>query len=223
MKALKIEIYSDLICPWCYIGKKRMEDGLKMLGPGVSYEIHWRAFELNPDMPAEGMDRKSYRSAKFGSWERSLAMDRDVTANGAAAGLDFHFEKIERTPNTFLGHRLIWFAHKQGKQNEINDALLHAYFSEGRDVGATQTLVAIADDTGLDAGEVAAFLASDEGTEEVRAEERQARERGLTGVPFFMVNGVPAFAGAQLPEHFAEVFRNALGTTGNCTGESCRV
>ena len=207
---IRIEVYSDLICPWCYIGKRRMEEGLKLLGVGVGYEIVWKAFELNPGMPVEGMDRKTYRSRKFGSWERSLAMDQDVTATGAVAGLEFNFPKIERTPNTFLGHRLIWFARKEGKQNEINDALLRAYFTEGRDVGEAQTLVAIAAEKGLDAERVAAFLAGDGGAEDVREEERQARERGLTGVPFFIVNGVPAFTGAQLPEHFAQVFRSAI-------------
>jgi predicted DsbA family dithiol-disulfide isomerase len=220
---LIIEVYSDLICPWCYIGKKRMEDGLKLLDPTVSYEIRWKAFELNPDMPPGGMDRKAYRSQKFGSWERSLGMDREVTANGADAGLQFNFSKINRTPNTFLGHRLNWFAHQQGKQNEITDALLRAYFSEGRDVGEAQTLVAVASENGLDVAKVAAFLASDEGTMEVREEERQARERGLTGVPFFIVNGVPAFAGAQVAEHFAETFRTVLETTGTCSGESCEI
>ncbi len=220
---LTIEVYSDLICPWCYIGKQRMEGGLKTLGPEVSYKIIWKAFELNPEMSAEGMDRKAYRSAKFGSWERSQAMDRDVSKSGTDAGLDFHFETIERTPHTFFGHRLIWFAGQLGRQDDLNDALLRAYFSEGRDVGDARTLAAIAGENGLDENQVVAFLASEEGAKEVREEERSARERGLAGVPFLIVNGVPAFAGAQLPEQFAKVFRNATAAATDCSGGSCAI
>jgi len=220
-KALRIEVYSDLICPWCYIGKRRMEDGLALLGEGATWDVIWRPFELNPDMPKEGMDRKTYRSRKFGSWERSLAMDRDVTANGAAAGVEFNFAKIDRTPNTFLGHRLLWLAQKEGTQNKLNDALLRAYFTDGRDIGDPETLVMIAEENGMNPQSVAAFLASEEGAKEVRDEEQHAHQLGLTGVPFFIVNSVPAFSGAQLPAHFAEVFRSALGAVANCGGPAC--
>jgi predicted DsbA family dithiol-disulfide isomerase len=218
---LRVEVYSDLICPWCYIGKRRMEDGLALLGADVSWEIIWRPFELNPEMPAEGLDRKTYRSRKFGSWERSVAMDRDVTANGAAAGVEFNFEKIDRTPNTFLGHRLLWLARKEGTQNQLNDVLLRAYFTEGCDIGDAPVLAAIAKEGGMDPEKVAAFLASSKGADEVRAEERRAHEMGLTGVPFFIVNGVPAFSGAQLPAHFAEVFQAARRTGEKCGAGSC--
>jgi predicted DsbA family dithiol-disulfide isomerase len=187
-----------------------MEDGLALLGESATSEIIWRPFELNPDMPTEGMDRKAYRSRKFGSWERSLAMDRDATASGADAGVQFNFGKIDRTPNTFLGLRLLRLAQKEGTQNQLNDALLRAYFTDGRDIGNAETLVMIAEENGMNPQSVAAFLASNEGAKEVREAERHAHQLGLTGVPFFIVNGVPAFSGAQLPAHFAEVFQSAL-------------
>lgn len=218
-KTLNIEAYSDVVCPWCYIGKRRLEDGLKLLDAKVRHEVVWKAFELNPHLPVEGLDRHTYRVRKFGSWERSLAKDHEVAANGATVGLKFHFQRIERTPNTFLAHRLLWLAHQEGRQDELKEALMHAYFTEGRDVGQAETLAVIAREAGMNAEKVAAFLDGDEGATEVREEERQARSIGVDGVPFFIVNGVPALSGAQLPATFAEVFRNALQWPGGGPGD----
>ena len=109
----RIEIYSDLICPWCYIGKHRLHDGLKHLGDGFRSDIVWRPFQLNPDMPKEGMDRKTYRTLKFGSWERSQTLDSDVAATGESLGLEFNYDQVRTTPNTLAGHRLLWWARAQ--------------------------------------------------------------------------------------------------------------
>ena len=123
MNALNIEIFSDLICPWCYIGRRRLEAGLKILGANELPNIIWRPFELNPDMPKAGLDRKAYRSAKFGSWERSQAMDREVAEIGRTLGLEFNYDRVLITPNTRAGHRLLWWARDKGLQDALADAL----------------------------------------------------------------------------------------------------
>jgi predicted DsbA family dithiol-disulfide isomerase len=110
MSALNIEVYSDLICPWCYLGERRMETGLKMLSKEFTPQVIWRPFQLNPDMPVAGMNRKIYRTKKFGSWERSLAMDAEVAATGKKLGIEFNYDKVLMTPNTMSGHRLMWWA-----------------------------------------------------------------------------------------------------------------
>jgi predicted DsbA family dithiol-disulfide isomerase len=117
MSKLKIEIYSDLICPWCYIGKRRMQAGLKLFGSEFSPEIIWRPFQLNPGMPSEGMDRKIYRSRKFGSWERSQAMDNNVASIGRSLGIEFHYDRVLVTPNTVAGHRMLWWAGQRKRQD----------------------------------------------------------------------------------------------------------
>jgi predicted DsbA family dithiol-disulfide isomerase len=135
MKTTKIEIYSDIICPWCYIGKRRMEAGLKLLDQEFNHTIVWRPFQLNPDMPLEGITRKIYRSRKFGSWERSVAMDTELAATGKSLGIDFNYDKVLMTPNTFAAHRLLWWAEQRNVQDPLVEALFSAYFVEGRDVG----------------------------------------------------------------------------------------
>jgi predicted DsbA family dithiol-disulfide isomerase len=211
MTSLSIEIYSDLICPWCYIGRRRLEAGIKLLGASEPPDILWRPFELNPEMPKAGLDRKAYRSAKFGSWERSQAMDRDVAATGKTLGLDFNYDRVLVTPNTFAGHRLLWWARDQGSQDILADAIFRAYFTEGLDIGKNEVLVEVAADAGLSEEDAKRFLESDHGREEVLEEERQGLRRGLNGVPFFVINGIPAFSGAQQPDIFVETFRQVLG------------
>src|SRR6266446_1137172 len=149
MNALNIEIFSDLICPWCYIGRRRLEAGLKILGANELPNIIWRPFELNPDMPKAGLDRKAYRSAKFGSWERSQAMDREVAEIGRTLGLEFNYDRVLITPNTRAGHRLLWWARDKGLQDALADALFRAYFTEGRDIGENEVLSEIAAEAGL--------------------------------------------------------------------------
>src|ERR1700732_3554952 len=130
---LTVDVISDVICPWCYIGKRRLEEAVAAFGR-EQVRVRWHPFQLNPRMPKEGVNRREYRTAKFGSWERSLALDAQVAAAGRAEGIPFAHEKIERTPNTLDAHRLIWLAEKEGVQNAVVEALFRAYFTEGRDI-----------------------------------------------------------------------------------------
>jgi predicted DsbA family dithiol-disulfide isomerase len=211
MNTMKIEIYSDLICPWCYIGKRRMQAGLKLLGKELAPKIVWRPFQLNPDMPIEGMNRKNYRTKKFGSWKRSMAMDAEVAATGKSLGIDFCYDKVLITPNTLAAHRLLWWAEQRNHQDRLVEALFSAYFAEGRDVGRHDVLAEIASEAGLPLAEARAFLDSDAGKKELKEEELKGLKLGLQGVPFFVFNGVPAFSGAQAPHVFLEMFQEALG------------
>jgi predicted DsbA family dithiol-disulfide isomerase len=222
MNTMKIEIYSDIICPWCYIGKRRMQAGLKLLDQEFNPRIVWRPFQLNPDMPVEGMKRKIYRTRKFGSWERSVAMDAELAATGESLGIDFNYDKILITPNTLAGHRLLWWAEQRNHQDALVEALFSAYFAEGRDVGRHDVLAEIASEVGLPPVETRAFLDSDAGQKEVKEQELKGLKLGVQGVPFFVLNDVPAFSGAQMPHVFLEVFQKALAQdTPRCTLESC--
>jgi predicted DsbA family dithiol-disulfide isomerase len=211
MTSLNIENYSDLICPWCYIGRRRLEAGIKLFDAGEPPKILWRPFELNPEIPKAGLDRKAYRSAKFGSWKRSQSIDRGVAATGKTLGLDFNYDSVMVTPNTLAGHRLLWWARGKGSQDILADALFRAYFTEGLDIGKNEVLVEVAADAGLSEEDAKCFLESDHGREEVLEEEQEGLRHGLNGVPFFVINGIPAFSGAQQPDIFVEIFRQVLG------------
>ncbi len=193
---LVIEVISDAICPWCWVGKRRLERALAALSPEISATVTWRPFELNPDMPKEGLDRRAYRSRKFGSWEHSQGLDAQVAAAAKADGLDFHHDRMERTPNTIDAHRLIWLAGREGKQDAVVEGLFSAYFHEGRDVGASDVLVEVGSAAGLDRARTLALLSSDEGLKEVAAELDRAGRLGVSGVPTVVVNGRPLFSGA---------------------------
>ena len=211
MNRLIIEIYSDLICPWCYIGRRRLGEALRRLAFSEPPNIVWRPFELNPDLPNLGLDRRAYRIAKFGTWERSQAMDREVTETGKALGLAFHYDRVLVTPNTLNGHRLLWWTRETALQDSLAEALFRAYFSEGGDLGKLEVLADVAAEVGLSREQARLFLESNQGREEVLAEEREARRRGLNSVPFFFLNAIPAFAGAQPPQAFVEAFSKVLG------------
>jgi predicted DsbA family dithiol-disulfide isomerase len=197
---LTIEVFSDVICPWCYIGKRRLEKALQLLGRRHDWEVVWRPFELNPGMPAEGIDRRAYRTAKFGSWERSLELEARVAAVGATVGIPFAFDRIARTPNTFDAHRLIGYARQHGRQDALVEALFQAYFVEGRNVGDRSVLAAVAAEAGLDPAEIARLLESDRGTDDIRGELERGRRLGIDGVPYFLINRKVALSGAQEPE-----------------------
>jgi predicted DsbA family dithiol-disulfide isomerase len=214
---LAIDVISDVICPWCLIGKRRLE---KALGnrPAV---VRWHQFQLNPDMPREGSDRKSYRIAKFGSWERSQELDARVAAAGQGEGIAFHFERQSRTPNTLDAHRIIWLAGEQGVQDAVVEALFLAYFTDGRDLSDRATLAETAAGAGLDRAAVVGLLAEDAGLDVVRADEERAHRLGVSGVPFFVVNGWVALSGAQPPELFRQAFEQAGEAA--VAGEACEV
>ena len=207
-----IEIFSDVICPWCYIGKRRLETALDLLGGENTVEVRWQPFQLNPSMPIEGIERQAYRSAKFGSWERSLELDARVAAVGASVGIVFAFDRIARTPNTFDAHRLIHYAQTEGKQLALVESLFRAYFTEGRDIGERQVLCDLAVDAGMERTDIEGFLASNRGAGEVRLEEERGRRLGVNGVPFFLIDGQVALSGAHEPEIILEALKTAMRT-----------
>ncbi len=208
----RVDVVSDAICPWCWIGKRHLEGALARLAEeGERFRVHWRPFQLNPDMPREGVERAAYRAAKFGSIERSRELDAQVAAAGAAAGLEFRFDRQRRTPNTVDAHRLVRRAGEAGgeaRQDAVVEALFRAYFQEGRDIGDAAVLAEVASAAGLEGA--AALLASGEGEAEVRAEDEGFRRLGITGVPSFALSGHVLFSGAVPAERMAEAFRRAL-------------
>ena len=200
---MRIDIFSDVVCPWCFVGKRRLEQALSQAGVDDA-EIHWHAFQLNPDLPPQGVDRRQYLEAKFGPGAIERIHAR-LDEAGKSAGIDFQFDKIERSPNTLDAHRLLWLAGTQGRQGVLKEALLRAYFLEGRDVGDRAVLADIAAQAGLDA-DIPVWLASDAGVREVREDLLQAARLQIGGVPFFIFEGRLALSGAQPPE----VFQQAL-------------
>ncbi len=202
-----IDIVSDAICPWCYIGKRRLERALAMV-PQIVVQVGWRPFQLNPDMPLEGMDRQEYLRRKFGDRAGGNMYDA-VKEAGRGEGIPFRFERIRRTPNTLLAHRLIALARREKVQDEVVEALFHGYFTEGADIGRTDTLATLVEPTGLDPDRVRAYLESDEDLAGIKAEDQFARQIGIQGVPCFIIDRKYALSGAQPPEAFLEVFELA--------------
>lgn len=201
-----LDIYSDTICPWCFIGKHRLRKALAALGSRHEVSVTWRPFRLNPQMRRGGMDRKAYRSAKFGSWEESLSLDAKVEAVGKAEGIPFAHDRIRRTPDTFDAHRLVWLARREDLQDSVVETLFRAYFVEGVDVGDPKNLIAVASVAGLNAERAERFLGGDDGADAVREEEANARRMGVSGVPFFVMGGKYGVSGAQEARTLVSVF-----------------
>jgi predicted DsbA family dithiol-disulfide isomerase len=209
----RIDIVSDAICPWCYVGKRQMERALVTLGgEGLSFSIHWNPFQLNPDMAKEGVDRAEYRAWKFGSAAKSAAIDARIVEAAAQVGLEFHPERIKRTPNTIDAHRLIWFAGQNGVQDAAMEAVFQAYFIDAQDIGQHSVLADCAAIAGLDRNEVTAFLAGDLADKEMRAADKAAREAGVSGVPSFFLDGYGLFSGAMPADSMANAFRQGNKT-----------
>lgn len=203
-----VDIVSDTICPWCYIGKRRFERALALSGRN-DIALSWRPFQLNPDMPPEGMTRDDYVRAKFGGGDRPRQIYQAIAESGREAGIEFQFSRIRRTPNTVLSHRLIYWSAKNLRQDEVVTELFKAYFEEGQDIGDLDTLVSCAARAGMDEAAARQFLSSDEGRQEVVASDVYARRLGINGVPCFIVNRKYAVSGAQPPSAFVEVFNLA--------------
>jgi predicted DsbA family dithiol-disulfide isomerase len=207
----RIDIISDAICPWCYIGKRQLEIALPLLAKdGLTFNVRWHPFQLNPDMPEEGVDRREYRTAKFGSWERSQQMDARITETAAGLGLEFHMDRLTRTPNTVAAHRLIRVAGGLGVQDALVEALFEAYFCNGADIGDHETLAEIGSKAGIDRNATLALLASDEGKQDVLAADQMARNAGINGVPSFALQGHVLFSGAVPGAEMASTFSRAL-------------
>jgi predicted DsbA family dithiol-disulfide isomerase len=229
-----IQVYSDVVCPWCFVGRKRLEKAVELLDGKHEVRVTWKPYQLNPWVPTEGMDRAEYRKIKFGSAERSSGMDTRLVEAGRGEGIELHFDRITRTPNTLAAHRLIWLAEQQGRQIEMVDTLFQAYFTDGKDIGDAGQLAELAAAAGLNAEAVSAFLASEDGLAEVQAEEEAGRQLGIDGVPFYLLAGKYGVSGAQPPEVLVDVIQRvvelespkkpellAVGAT--ATGATCSV
>lgn len=207
---ITVDVISDVICPWCWIGKRRLEKAIVALGLPV--KIRWLPFQLNPMMPEEGIRRRAYRIQKFGSWERSQELDAKVVAVGKEEGIDFAFDRIERTPNTRAAHRLIWLAEQEGIQGVVVEALFRAYFTDGRDISNRQTLLDVVAEAGLDRASAEAMLQGNDGLEAIRDAESLSRRHQLNGVPFFIINGNITLAGAQQSDIFWAAIKLVAGS-----------
>ncbi|MDR3538532.1 MAG: DsbA family oxidoreductase [Acetobacteraceae bacterium] len=204
----RIDIVSDAICPWCYIGKRQLERALATLADeGLTFSVHWNPFQLNPDMPAEGRDRAAYRAWKFGSAAKAAELDQRITESAASVGLAFRTDRMTRTPNTIAAHRLVWLAGQQGVQDAAMEAVFQAYFVDGRDIGDAGVLADCGAVAGLARAEVADFLAGDLAEKEMRAADQAAREAGVSGVPSFFLDGYGLFSGAMPAETIATALR----------------
>jgi len=200
-----IDIVSDVICPWCFIGKRRLAHALEQR-PELAVSITWRAFQLNPEMPEGGMARADYVAAKFGGAAHAARIYAAIAAAGAGENIAFAFERIRRTPNTRDAHRLIRYATLTGNADPVVEALFAAYFEQGRDIGDRAVLADIAAECGFARAELADWLAGDKALEEVLGEDRSARRLGIAGVPCFILDGGYSISGAQEPEFFFPLF-----------------
>lgn len=217
-RKITVDIVSDTVCPWCYVGKRRFEEALADRPPDLDVFVGWRPFQLNPDMPAEGMDRRDYLAAKFGGDEKATQIYSAIREAGTQTGLDFDFAGMARQPNSVDSHRLIdragrpdiVGADRPGLQDAVVERLFRAYFMDGRDIGDRDTLVDIAADAGMDADETRAWLDSDEDAERIRQEDLMARQMGIQGVPCFIINRQFAVSGAQEPAVFLKAFEQVL-------------
>ena len=206
----RLDVFSDVICPWCFIGKQHMQAALKTLETdGLRFAVTWRPFQLNPEMPAAGVERDTYRTAKFGSLTRSRELDAQVASAARAAGIEIRHDRMRRTPNTVDAHRLIRLADASGHQDAVVDRLFQDYFVDGRDVGDRTVLLEAAEAAGMDRRTAEASLASDEGRAEVLAEDAAVRRAGLNGVPTFALNDHVLFSGAVPAATFAEALAKA--------------
>ena len=201
---IKLDILSDPICPWCYIGKSNLDRALEK-HPEHPFEIEWHPFQLNPDMPKSGMDRRAYLEAKFGGKEGAVRAYRQVEQAAETAGLQIDFAAIPRIPNTLDAHRLIHWAGLEGRQNAVVSALFKAYWCEGRDIGEKTTLLDIAKDCGLDVAMTERLLSTDADAEDIMARDQHARARGVSGVPCFVIGNQYVVSGAQPPQVWAQI------------------
>jgi len=205
---MQIDIVSDTVCPWCFIGKRRIERAMA-LRPDVSFEVFWRPYRLDPTIPREGVDRRAYLKAKFGDTPRSSAMGDAIRSEGAGEGIEFAFDKIAKSPNTLDSHRLVRWSASAGVQDEVVERLFRAYFIEGKDIGDATVLAAVAADAGMDGELVASLLGSDADLESVEREAGLANEMGITGVPTFIFDSKLMISGAREAELLARVIDKA--------------
>jgi len=187
MNALKIEIVSDVVCPWCVIGFENLKKAIKELEDELTFEISWKPYELHPEIPTNGYDKELYMQQKFGS-NRGKGVYDEIIDIGKDLDFDFNFSKTERIPNTFLAHRLLWYAEQKNLQNELSENLFYAYFTEGKDIGSIEVLASIASELGLDKLKIISFLESETGSKEVEDQKLESIERSIGAVPTYIIN-----------------------------------
>jgi predicted DsbA family dithiol-disulfide isomerase len=213
---LRIDIVSDVVCPWCFVGKRRLEAALVLVRRDLTPDrqlaprVVWKPFELNPALPRDGIDRAAYRRAKFGSLEYSQLLDARLLEVGESVGIAFAFDKIRRTPNTLDAHRLMWLAGSLDRQDALAEALFSAYFLEGQNVADHDVLADLAVTAGIPRERAASLLSGREGEQDVRTDEDWAWRSGIQGVPHFLIDGAAAVSGAQSPEVLAAAIRERL-------------
>jgi predicted DsbA family dithiol-disulfide isomerase len=213
---LLIEIFSDVVCPWCYIGKRRLDRALEAVGDDV--DVAWRAYQLYPEMPPEGVDRKAFMRARFGAGQGRSGVAERLQGEASEAGVELNFDRIEVMPNTFAAHRLLALAEAENVQHELAEALFRAYFVLGHDVGDPAVLQRQAEAVGMDGRRVAAYLSGDEGGDTVREQLETARLAGVSGVPFYVLAGSFGIPGAQSVETFTQVIGRAKERLAGASG-----
>ena len=206
---MTIDVISDVVCPWCYIGKKRLDAALAVR-PAIKADIRWRPYQLDPSIPPEGIDRQDYLLRKFGDPQKIVAMHQRIVAQGVEDGIAFNFVGIDRAPNTFEAHRLIRWASEVGLSDEVVENLFDAYFIQGRDIGDHAVLLDIAERAGMRSEGVAKLLAGTEAREDVTIEILQAQQMGIQGVPCFIFASKVAVQGAHPVETLVQALDEAL-------------
>ena len=201
---MRIDIVSDTVCPWCFVGKRRLERAMAMR-PHLDFEVHWHPFQLNPDVPDQGVDRETYYKEKFGGPEKVAAITEQLATVGAELNIDFDFAAVKVQPNTRLSHCLIALA-EGPNQSAVKEAILSAFFENGKDIGDLNVLCKIANDAGFDADQVRSLLASEQLLTQVTERADMARSAGISGVPTFIFDSEQGFSGAQPEQVFLEVF-----------------
>lgn len=210
---ITLDIFSDPVCPWCYIGKANLDRALEQIGDHP-FRIEWHPFQLNPDLPKGGADRRDYLEAKFGGKMNAARAYAQVMEAGKTAGVEINIERIERQPNTLDAHRLIHWAGLEGRQNAVVSALFRAYFRDGKDIGDAGVLADLAATAGMDRDLVARLLASDADADDIAARDMDARRKGVRAVPTFLVARQYVVSGAQPPELWKQVAADIAAQSG---------
>ena len=207
---LKIDIVSDIVCPWCAIGFKKLSKAMEDLNEEILFEVNWKPYELHPEIPKEGFNKEEYYKIKFGNSNGSRDRFNHITEEGKKAGLEFNFNKSKNLPNTFLAHRLLWFSRSKDMQDVIAEALFHAYFTEGRDIGSIDELISISTESGLQKTEIENFFKTDVGSDEILREELRAKEMNIFSVPTYIFNKKYLLVGGQEADTFMAYMKKVI-------------
>ena len=220
---IRVDVVSDVVCPWCYIGKRRLEKAMTALGDRFEFEVAYHPFELNPGQALEGVNQKEYLTDKFGGDARYEQLTGHVTSIAAEDGIAFDYDKQLISPNTRAAHRMAQLAGEEGVQQPVIEALFKAYFTDGVDLSKKENLIQVGAGAGLDATKIDKLLSSDDKTAEVIASEKQMQQLGVTGVPFYIINSKYGVSGAQQPQAFIDAFNQIGLETVATEGDSCAV